>query len=111
MKILLMALLTLGPVSHLLADMRYNPINNLLYSYPENINQAEYRALLVDCMVIENRLIAMNGGLRPAVITIINQCAFYLNSVGTPAALRLISDLNKNTLHYANGTFIKYIFQ
>lgn len=112
-KLLLMTVLILGSIGHLLAEMRYNPINNLIYSHPEtpDINQADYRLLLASCIAIEANMRAMNSGMLPNPKIIIDQCTAYLNSVGTPTALRVIADLNKNTIHYyANGTFMKNIF-
>ncbi|MBS1986602.1 hypothetical protein JST99_01575 [Candidatus Dependentiae bacterium] len=40
------------------AQMRYNPINNRIYSHPEtpDINQNEYRMLVLRCAQLEARM-------------------------------------------------------
>lgn len=111
MQKLLAAILILGSMSSLIAEMRFNPLNNSYYSYPEtpDIDQQEYMLLLADCGVIKERIQAANGGIIPNFQLVINQYAFYLNSVGTPAALRLIADFRNNAVYLPNGTFLRKI--
>ena len=105
------ALIILSITSPLFAEMRYNPINNLLYSHPEtaDINQADYRLLIAGCIALEANMRAMNGGNQPSNNDVLTQCIVLLQAVGTPTALRLIADLKNNTVHYANGSFMKKI--
>lgn len=94
------------------AEMRYNPINNLLYSHPETpeINQDEYRTLILWCIELEARIIAMNRGLIVSQKDVLDQCNFYLKAIGTATAHRLMKDLKKNKVYYTNGSFMKEIF-
>lgn len=115
MKKLLITTLIIGLIAstpRIIAEMRYNPLNNILYSYPEtpDINQNEYLMLLFGCAQIEARLMAMNNGKQASRKTLFDQCSVYLNAIGTPTALRLIGDLKSNKIHYANGSFMKKIF-
>lgn len=109
MKILLMATLTLGSISSSIAEMRFNPLNNRYYSYPEtpDISQHEYVMLLIDCATIKKRIIAANGEIEPDFQLIIDQYIVYLTAVGTPTALRLIADLKRNAIFLSNGTFLR----
>lgn len=111
MNKVLAAILMLGSMSSLIAEMRFNPLTNCYYSYPEvpDINQHEYIMLLIDCGVIKERIIAANLGIQPDAELIINQYALYLNSVGTPTALRLLADFRKNSIHLSNGAFLRNI--
>lgn len=109
-KIFVMFLLSIVGIN-VFAEMRYNPLNGLLYTYPEKqgINQDEYRQLLLNCIELESRLIAMNGNMQLPKEKVIDQFNFYLKSVGTVTAHRLMDDLKNNKVSYANGTFMKKI--
>lgn len=113
MKHLLLALFTINLMTQYAeAEMRYNPLNNLIYSHPEtsDINQHEYRLLIAACIEIENRMEAMNGGKPQPKKDVIDQSIFFLKTVNTATALRLIADIKTNTISYANGTFMKKLF-
>lgn len=110
-KLLIIAVIIGCSVLHIGAEMRFNPFNNLIYSHPEtsDINQDEYRILLVACIEIEARLITMNGGKRVSKKVALDQFNVYLKAVGTSTALRLIADLKSNKIYYSNGRFMKKI--
>lgn len=114
MKRLLITLLTMNLLAqNMFAETRYNPINNLIYSHPEtsDINQFEYRLLILACIGIENRMIAINGKNRPSVKDFFKQCELYLKRIGSPTALRLIADMKHNKICYADGSFMKKIYE
>lgn len=112
MKKLLLSLLVLAPASSLLADMRYDPVYNRYYSYPETpgINQDEYFTLWLECVKIYENIKFLSAPIKPSYSDMIYYCSSCLNKVGTPAALRLQADLIKNTVHLANGNFMCNIF-
>lgn len=112
-KLLIIILTTSLLAQNIIAEMRYNPITNLMYSHPEkpNIDQVQYCFLLLACAQIEANMKAMNHGKHPSKKSLLNQCSVYLKAIGTPTALRLISDLKSNKICYANGSFMKKIFE
>jgi hypothetical protein len=114
MKKLLLSvtLMTCFSNQNIVAEMRYNPLNNLIYSYPEtpNINQDEYRMLILGCVEIISRISVVHGGKKLSKKEILDQYEFYLKAVGTSTALRLLADLRNDVINYANGSFMKKIF-
>lgn len=113
MKRLFIMILMLGYIAqNMIAEIRYNPINDMWYTYPESpdINPQEYIMLLLGCIGIKDRMMRINGGIQPHSKDILNQYSVYLLSVGTPTALRLMADLKSNTINYADGSFMKKIF-
>jgi len=111
-KILIATLMMSLFMEVIVAETRYNPINNLIYSHPEtpDINQVEYRLLILACIEIENRMVAINGAIRPSEKDFFKQCEFYLKSIGSPTALRLIADMKHNKICYVDGSFMKKIY-
>lgn len=113
MKRMLLVALALGLMPLFIkSEMRYNPVNGLLYSHPESpeINKVEYLLLLAACVQIENNVKAANGSKIVSNKELYNQCVFYLKSIGTPTALRLISDMKKNGVYYANGSYMRKLY-
>ena len=112
MKNILTTLLLIITGINVSAEMRYNPLNNLIYSHPEmsTINQDEYRMLISRCIEIENCIVNINKGIKISSREVLDQCCFYLKLVGTATAFRLMKDLKKNKVYYANGRFMKKIF-
>lgn len=112
MKRLLIALLIMMGTKQCVAEMRYNPLNDLVYSHPEtpDINQDEYRVLVLGCAQIRTRIVAISGK-QPSKKEFFNQCSFYLKAVGTPTALRLLKDIRANVVNYADGSFMRKIVE
>ncbi len=114
-KLILITLMTLIiGLGHnqLNAEMRYDPVQNVLYSHPQDssINHVEYVGLIVACIELSNRLVAMNNGRQIPIKEDLEQAYVYLKSVGTPTALRLIKDLKANAIYYKNGAFMRKIY-
>lgn len=112
MKKLLLSLLVLVPATSLFADMRFDPITGRFYSYPvtADINQLEYDNLFSNCVQISNNLKLWTSPLNPSFKDIFDHCALYLKTINTPTALRLISDIKKNTVHFTNGSYAGTVF-
>lgn len=114
MKKVLMIILMAGLITpKIAAELRYNIVTNLYYSHPEtsDINQVEYRLLVFACIEIENRIKAVNGVKNPPLGDYFKQCEIYLKRIGTPTALRLISDLKLNKMYYSDGSFMRKIWE
>ena len=103
---LMLSLLTLNIV----AQMRYNSLNGLLYSHPEtaDINQDEYSLLLESCALIEKTIRAYSA--NPSTKEMKKQSAIYLKAVGTKTALRLLDDLKGNYVYSSNGRKLYKIY-
>ena len=71
----------------------------------EEINTAEYNMLFENCVEISRRMTIINNYVMQPGKMILNQLIYYLNTVGTPTAFRLIDDFKKNVICYADGSF------
>lgn len=95
-------------VPHLSADMVYDPVNNTIYSTPQNssINNREYVVLLIECGIIVSRIRNndMWYGQKTSEQNILRQIFSHLQKIGTPTALRLLTDLQRDCLFYPDGS-------
>jgi len=109
-KLFLMGLFMIIAVS-LQADMVYDPVTDSIYSVPQSpdINPAEYACLFYACGVIKQNIKLGNGGTDPSFKDLLNQVSIYLKKIGTPTALRLLSDLKKNKVFYPDGSVMRYM--
>lgn len=111
MKKILIFVLALGlaslPVN---AQMRWNPSNNMVYTYPESpeINQCEYFVCILACYGIYNNMKQLNYNV--AAQTVIQQCIYFLNSKECAAAQRLAQDLKSNAVYFPDGSYCWHIF-
>jgi len=110
-KLLLLSLLVITP-GFSLADMRYDPIGNRFYSDPDtyNINQGEYHNLCLQCAQIYTNMKIFSAPGLPSFNDIFYHCSLHLQSVGTQTAFRLIADIQKNIVHYKNGSYLGRFF-
>ena len=94
------------------ANLTYDPITDIIYSEPQlpDINQADYFYLFRDCVVIEANIKLCNKGNYPSKNDALNQLSIYLKRIGTPTALRLMSDLKKNKFFYPDGSVMRHIW-
>lgn len=92
--------------------MVYNPITNMFYSDPQSldINQSEYILLFVACAEIEANIKFHNDGKYPKKKDLLKQVSIFLKKVGTPTALRLLSDLSKDKVFYPDGSVMRNLF-
>jgi hypothetical protein len=111
MKKLIVGLVILFSMTTMLAEMMYDPVNDAIYTLPadQNISQDEYRMLIINCIILEANIREANQMKLPSYKEIIKQCKHYLKQIGTPTALRLITDLKKNKIIYPDGSFMRKI--
>lgn len=112
MKKLLLSLLLLVIGTTLFADMRFDPISGRFFSHPQtsDINQQEYDNLFSQCAKIYNNMLIASAPYTPSFKDVVDHCSLYLKRINTPTALRLITDINKNTVHYTNGSYLFKVF-
>ena len=98
--------------SVLFANLTYDPVSHAIYTLPMNkdINQEEYRMLVIHCWQIQENIKVVNSGIYPSNKDLLEQFISYLNQVGSPAAKRLIEDLKKDKIFYPNGSVMNKIF-
>lgn len=110
MKYVLLAIVFgVGFNLHVRGQIRYDSFNNLFYTHPHSsgINQRHYRILMQKCIDMTIRLRTASD--VPLHI-VMEQCEFYLKSLGTATALRLLEDLKANEIYYQNGTYMGKMF-
>ncbi len=95
-----------------LAKMVFDPVTCLVYSLPKspNISQIEYNVLLLACVGIDLNLTEMLNGKSPSKKESLYEYSIFLRRIGTPTALRLLSDLEQGKLFYANGKVMRNLF-
>jgi hypothetical protein len=99
---------SIAAATPLWANLVYDPVVNAFYSEPQtpDINQAEYFSLLCDCLSITQNIIVLLDGKNLSKKDG-EQIALFLKRIGTPTALRLLSDLKKKTIFYPNGSIAR----
>ena len=98
--------------SVLFGNLTYDPVSHAFYTLPMNkdINQEEYRMLVLHCIQLQENIRVINNGIYPSDKNLLQQMISYLKQVGTPAARRLIEDLKKDKIFYPDGSFMRKIF-
>ncbi len=110
MKKLLILLLTCSATLSV-ARMTYDPVTRLVYSLPKSskVNPVEYNLLVWACIGIDCNMHVPNC-YPPTKKESLHQYSIYLKRIGTPTALRLLDDLKKGKLFYANGAVMGDLF-
>ena len=93
MKKIFTLILITGAAATLQADIRVDVATGQVFTIPASakINQCEFHNLFTQCGI--RRIFAINSGLMGKEIH--KQEDAYLSSIGTPTALRLLSDMKK----------------
>ena len=96
----------------LMGNLTYDPVLHTFYTLPANkeINQDEYRMLVIYCIQLQENIRAVNNGIYPSDKDLLQQMISYLKQVSTPAARRLIEDLKKGKIYYPDGSVMRIIF-
>lgn len=98
-KLFMVLLMLIGCTIPLQADLKFDPINNRFFTVPASnkVNLDEYNALMLQCLVLVQRVIAINGypTTEKEKEVVFNLWHSHLNKIGTATAKRLISDLKK----------------
>ncbi len=110
-KLLLIALLS--GTSSLDARLVIDPLTKTFWSEPRatNINLVEYYGLFQLCIKIEQNMTVFNNGILPAKKYILEQYIYFLKSIGTPTALRLIEDFKENKMYSPNGSVLMNFYE
>jgi hypothetical protein len=98
MNIFFMFFLMMLSTSSLFSVMQKDPVTNKFYSVPASpeINQEIYNELLFHCFLISDGIIKYsNLTANQKHETIAQLSTLYLQAIGTPTSVRLISDLTK----------------
>lgn len=96
-------------VCGLMGNLTYDPVLNTFYTLPvsKEINQDEYRMLVIYCIQLQENIRAANSGIYPPDKDLLQQMINYLKQVNTPAAKRLIEDLKKDKIYYPDGSVMR----
>lgn len=98
------------------SDLVFDPVSNQCYTLPlsSDINDDEYIGLFFKAVFVVKNMQEVNDAWNDESVLSAEQCLqqvfAFLRRVGTPTALRLLSDLEKNVILYPDGSVFRRIY-